>query len=223
MADILLKYFDNRLAKPKIKSKSKSGFVTISRQTGCNGNAIAAKLAAELGGQSKWKFINKEILEDSASKLNLKNSKISHLYSADNLSHADEIISAFSNRYYKSDKKLKNTIIEVIRHFASEGKIIIVGRAAVGITADMPKSLHIRLVAPLEWRINSLKKRKAFEGVDVEKFVLKHDKQKVAMIKRFCNKNIDEIPFDINLNCARFSQEQIVKLISMAAKMKAVL
>lgn len=223
MADILLKYFNERLEKPKIKTKTKSGFITISRQTGCNGNAIASRLATELSGQHKWKYINKEILEDSARKLNLKDSKISHLYSADNLSHADEIISAFSNRYYKSDKKLKNTIVEVIKHFAGEGKIIIVGRAAVGITADMPKGLHIRLVAPLEWRINSLSKRKAFEGVNVEKFVAKHDKQKAAMIKRFCNKNIEEIPFDINLNCARFNQEQIVSIIRMAAKMKAIL
>lgn len=223
MADILLKYFDKRLEKSKTVVKPKSGFITISRQTGCNGNAIAAKLALELSGRYKWKYINKEILEDSARKLNLNDIKISHLFSADNLSHADEIISAFSNRYYKSDKKLKNTIIEVIKHFATEGNIVIVGRAAVGITTDMPKGMHIRLIAPLEWRINSLKKRKTFDGIDVEKFISEHDKKKVAMIKRFCNKGMDEIPFNMSLNCAKFSQEQIVQIISLAVKMKDIL
>lgn len=219
----LLQYLEKRLSKQEIKSTKSGGFITISRQTGCNGNSIAAKLAMELTDQHKWKYINKEILEDSAHKLNLKDTKLRHLFSAANLTHANEIISAFSNRYYKSDKKLKNTIIEVIKHFAKDGNIIIVGRAAVGITSDMPHGLHIRLAAPLEWRINSLKKRKAFEGVDVEKFIIEHDKKKVAMIKRFCNKRLEEMPFDLSIKCDSFSQEQIVRIIRLAAEIKGII
>ena len=222
MADILLKYFNKRLEKSKTITKSKNGFITISRQTGCNGNAIAAKLAQELSGQHKWKYINKEILEDSAQKLNLEDSKIRHLFDADNLSHADEIISAFSNRYYKSDKKLKNTITNVIKHFAQEGNIIIVGRAAVGITLEIPNGIHVRLTAPLEWRINSLKRRKEFDRIDIKKFIAEHDKKKAYIIKRFCNVKFEEIPFDLTINCARYSQEQVVDLIIRAMKMRGL-
>lgn len=223
MADILLKYFDKRLDKSKTREQTKTGFITISRQTGCNGNSIAAKLASELSKKQKWKFINKEILESSASKLNIKDSKVRHLFSADNLSHANEIISAFSQRYYKSDRKLKNTIVEVIRNFAEDGNIIIVGRAAVGITANMQNGLHIRLEAPHEWRLNSLKERKVFERLDIEKFIAEHDKKKASMIKRFCNKNINDIPFHLSINCAHFTQEQIVRIIYMAAAMKGII
>jgi len=118
MPDIFLKYFEDRLSKTTKGTKSNAGFITISRQTGCNGNSIAAKLATQLSRQNKWKFINKEVLDESAKKLSLKKSKISHLFNAEHLSHADEILSAFSSRYYKSDRKLKKTVSDVIRHYA---------------------------------------------------------------------------------------------------------
>lgn len=222
MPQDLLKYFEKRLSKREIKAVKSGGFVTISRQTGCNGNSVAAKLVKKLSGQAKWKYINKEILEHSAQKLNLKNSKISHLFNADSLSHANEIISALSNRYYKSDRKLKNTITEVVRHFAMEGNIVIVGRAAVGITSKMSGGLHIRITAPLDWRINSLKRRKGFEDVDIKKFIDEHDKKKVNIIKRFCNVEFKEIPFDLILNCAHFNQDQMVELIVKAMKLRGI-
>ncbi len=222
MPNELLKYFEKRISADKIKLVKSKGFVTISRQTGCNGNSVAAKLVKKLSNQTKWKYINKEILEHSAQKLNLRNSKLNHMFDAESLSHANEIISAFSNRYYKSDRKLKNTITEVIKHYAMEGNIVIVGRAAVGITSEMSGGLHIRLTAPLEWRINSLKKRKGFEGVDVKKFITDHDKKKVNIIKRFCDVEFNEIPFDLTINCAHFNQDQIVEFIVKAMKLKGI-
>lgn len=223
MPQDLLKYFEKRLSTAKIKSSKNSGFVTISRQTGCNGSSVAIKLAKRLSKDTEWKHINKEILNESARKLDLKTSKISHLYDADRLTHADEILTALSNKYYKSDKKLKSTISQVVKHYAEEGNIIIVGRAAVGITSKIDGGLHIRLTAPLDWRINSLKKRRGFENVDIKKFIGEHDKKKANMIKRFCNVKLDEIPFDLVINCARFDEDKIVKIIHNAMLMKQII
>jgi len=223
MSQDLLQYFEKRLSTHKTKLSKKTGFVTISRQTGCNGSSIALKLARHLSNDTKWKHINKEILKESAKKLDLKASRISHLYDAERLTHADEILTAFSNRYYKSDKRLKNTISKVVKHFAREGNIIIVGRAAVGITSKIDGGLHIRLTAPLEWRINSLRKREGFEDVDIKKFIGKHDKKKANMIKRFCNVEFNEIPFDVVINCAKFDEDQIVKIIINAMQLKVII
>lgn len=217
----LTDYLEKRLAGNKKVFHESHPFVTISRQTGCNGNAIAVKLVRELSSPiSKWKYVNKEILAESAKKLNLTESRLMHFFNDEKLNHATEIIAALSHRYYKSDQKIKNTITELVKDYANEGRIVIVGRAAVGITLHIKKGIHIRLTAPLEWRIRHLKKRKDFEKIDVAKFISNHDTKKENLIKRFCNLKMDEVPFDLTINCSQFNQNQIVAIIINAMKIK---
>jgi cytidylate kinase len=217
----LLTYFDQRFDK-KSHPKTKAGtFLTISRQTGCNGSGIAADLVKNLRKENKtWKFINKEILEDSANQLKMDPSRIKYVFETKKRTHADDVISALSSRYYKSDKAVRKTITEVLRHYAEAGNVIMVGRAGVATTQDMQGGIHIRLIAPYSWRVNSLKRRKDFEDIDVEKFIKVHDKKKKNLIEDFCGKNINDIHFDLTINCASFNRQQLVDLIIEAMKMK---
>jgi cytidylate kinase len=209
----LKEYFEKRLSAKQQTEVSKSSFITISRQTGCNGNSIAVKLTKELSSKNKWKYINKEILSESAKQLDLSESQLIHLFKSEKLTHANEIIAALSHRYYKNDNKIKKTITEVVTDFAIEGNVVIVGRAAVGITSKLQRGLHIRITAPVDWRINALKKRKGFEDVDVVKFIQEHDIKKENLIQRFCNMKLEDVPFDLTINCSKFNQNQIVKII----------
>jgi cytidylate kinase len=224
MTDVLLEYFEKRLMVSETKRKTNPVFITISRQTACNGNQIAEKLSKRLSNINEaWKYINKEILEESSKKLKLKNSKLNNLFSAEHRSHVDEILSALSNRYYASDRKLKKTVSELIRHYAEEGNTIIVGRAGVGITKGMKGGMHIRLVAPLEWRIKALENRKGFENVDAESFIQENDKQKIKLLERLCGLKSDEIIFDMTLNCEVFEVDQIVDMIIKAVKIRSLI
>ena len=68
----LLTYFDNRFERPPLKKYEQGPFITISRQTGCNGTGIAKDIATALKAYGqKWSFINKEVLEESARKLKM--------------------------------------------------------------------------------------------------------------------------------------------------------
>jgi cytidylate kinase len=217
----LLSYFDQRFenkARPQVKS---GPFITISRQTGCNGSGIAADLVKVLKKEGKpWKFINKEILEESATKLKMDPSRIKYVFESKKRTHADDVIAALSSRYYKSDKVVRNTITKVLRHYAQVGHVIMVGRAGVATTEDMQGGMHIRLIAPYAWRVNSLKKRKSFENIAVEDFIREHDKKKKKLIEDFCGKNINEIEFDLTINCASFNRAQLIDLIVQAMWMK---
>jgi cytidylate kinase len=217
----LLTYFDQRFEK-KAHPKVKPGpFVTISRQTGCNGSGIAADLVRMLRKEGNpWKFINKEILEESANQLKLDPSRIRYVFETKKRTHADEVIAALSSRYYKSDKVVRSTITEVLRHYAKAGHVVIVGRAGVATTEDMDRGFHIRLIAPYEWRVNSLKKRKDFENISVEAFIREHDKKKKKLIEDFCGKTINDIEFDLTINCASFTRAQLIDLIMQALRMK---
>jgi cytidylate kinase len=219
----LLTYFDYRFSDSKHKQTGTGKFVTISRQTGCNGSGVAHDLVRALKSEGNmWKYINKEILEESAMQLRTNPSKISYVFESEKKTHADEVLSALSSRYYKSDKVVRKTITEVLRHYARVGNVIIVGRAGVATTADLPGGLHIRLIAPYEWRVNSLKSRKAFENTDVEAFIREHDAKKRKLIKDFCGHSVEEIEFDLTINTGTFTRQQVIDLILSAMKMKNI-
>jgi len=222
----LLTYFDQRFSKDVKKpvKKDPGPFITISRETGCNATSIAQELVKALNQYGKkWNYVNKEILEESARKLNLDEVKIEHIFEAEARTHLDEILGALSNRYYKSDKVVKKTISHVLRHFANQGNMVIVGRAGVATTRDIPNGLHVRLVAPYNWRVSSLKKRKAFDHVDVDKFIKEHDEKKKRLIEQFYGKKFQEIYFDLTINRETFSIHQSVSLIIEAMKLKGLI
>lgn len=220
----LLNYFDQRFNKQSIKKTEKGPFITISRQTGCNGTGIAVDLVKALKTKGKsWKYINKEILEASASKLKLDKSKIEYVFETKKKSHIDEVISALSSRYYKNDKIVRKTITEILQHYALEGNVIIVGRAGVATTSKSANGLHIRFVAPYEWRVSSLQKRKEFDNINIARFIKEHDAKKRKLIEDFCGKDINDIYYDLTLNCATFSRQHNIALILEAMKMKNLL
>lgn len=224
MPSNLQSYFENRLTKSKVPPSKKSVFITISRQTGCNGTGIAIDLVKALKAQGvTWTFMNKEVLEEAAHKLRIDPSKIQYVFENKKKSHVDEVLSALSSKYYKSDKTVRKTITEVIRHYAIDGNIIVVGRAGVATTSDLQGGLHIRFTAPYEWRLNALKKRSEFKNEDVAAFIKKHDVKKRMLIEDFCGKDLSEIQFDLSFNCAAFTRQQIISMIIDAMKWKKMI
>ena len=220
----LLSYFEKRVASPGKEHLKPAPFITISRQTGCNGNELALQIIKHLKLQhSVWRFINKEVLEESAKKLKMEESQIKYVFDTKEKSHIDEILAAFSNRYYKSDRVVRKTITEVLRHDARAGNIIIVGRAGVATTRNLPGGLHIRLIAPYAWRVNALKRRKAFENIDVASFIREHDAKKRKLIEHFAGEKISDIQFDLSFNCETFSKPQLVDMIVKAMEMKKMI
>ncbi len=146
MPNNLLSYFEQRLQKEKVKRSEFGPFITISRETGCNGTGVATDLVKALKGyKQSWKYINKEVLEESANQLRLNPSQIKYVFETRKTTHADEVLSAFSHKYYKSDKVVRKVITEVLKHYATIGNVILVGRAGVATTKDIPHGLHLRL------------------------------------------------------------------------------
>ncbi len=213
----LLTYFEKRFNRPEKQTKGSVPFITISRETGCGANELALQIIRALKRRGiEWKYINKEVLEESAKKLKLEESKIEYVFNTEEKTHIDEILFALSNKHYKSDRMVRKTISGVLRHFALEGNMIIVGRAGVATTSDLPGGLHIRLTAPFAWRVNAMKKRKTTAGRDVAAYVRKQDDHKRKLIEVFSGKKIEDVQLDLSFNCARFSKVQIASLVVAA-------
>ncbi len=155
----LTKYLDDWYKEEPAKNIYPGPVVTISRELGCPAKSLASSLTDHLNRLKKvyakdhpWRWISKEILQESARELEVDSSQIQHVFDYKSRGVLEDLLLAQSKDYYKSDLKIRTTIARVIRRFANEGNAIIVGRGGVAITRDIPKSLHVFLEAPLEWR-----------------------------------------------------------------------
>ena len=90
----------------------------------------------------------------------------------------DDIFSAHLTKYYKSDRRIRNTVGRVIRNIGIEGNVIIVGRGGVAITRDIPRSLHINLDAPMEWRAMRVSTKHNLSLEEAEKYANDVDKKR---------------------------------------------
>lgn len=221
MTNVLLEYIrkgHNEAQKEKQAYKPKP-IITISREYGCPSAETAGLLCEKINHElfSKnapaWRWVNKEVLEKSSSELNLEPEKIEYIFDNEQRSAVDEILAAFSNKYYKSDRKIRKTIQEVIETIAYQGNAIIVGRGGVAITRDHPNALHIRLSAPLEWRTERISKKYSLTEKEAKKRILDLDKKRLAFIGSFLKQEIDYSLFDLVINCKTFEPNEASALI----------
>lgn len=217
----LLHYFDHRFNKATTRTPNALPFITISRETGCGASQIARMLVRELKARgTNWKYVDKEILNESAEKLKIDPSKIKLVFNAVQKTHADEILMALSTRYYKSDGKVRKVIEDVVTHMASEGNVVLIGRGGVSITSELKNAIHVRLTAPRNWRIDTLSQRKKRSLEDIETFIDGNDKMRKRMITVFKKDILSDNQFDIEINCARFTKRQIVEIIMKVVEIR---
>jgi len=189
--------------------------ITISREAGCPAEEISEKIIDLIyqNTKEKWTCISKEILEKSSTELNLHPDKIKYVFKAEKKSMMDEVISAFSNKYYKSDKKIRTTIAKVVNNYAEEGKVVIIGRGGVAIAKDVDDSFHIRLQGPLKWKADIISKQKNIPLSEAENFVKDLDNKRKTLIESFCDQKFEDLLFDATFNCAKMSTDEIAGIV----------
>ncbi|MCK4677590.1 MAG: cytidylate kinase-like family protein [Bacteroidales bacterium] len=233
MENLLIKYMDDRYKFQKAFHKppaSEPGpVITISREAGCSANWLASKLREKLdaifyerGKEQTWKVVNKEIIEASAKELELHPSMIKHVFKGEKRAVIHDMLLSMSQKEYRTDFKIRKTIAGVIRSIANEGHAILVGRAGVAIAHDIPKSLHIKLQGPLQWRIGVISDKHGITQAEARKHVLEIDKSRVRLLEDFKKKS-ECIDFDTCLNCKNFSTEELIHLILKFLEIKRII
>lgn len=227
----LIKYMSDRLQEECGNEGQPGPIITISRLYGCPAKKIAQILTDQLTekmivkGYKKiqWKMITKEIMSESARELEVDPSKIKYVFDYEQKSLIDDIFSAHLNKYYKSDRRIRNTVGRVIRNIACEGYAVIVGRGGVAITRDIPLSIHINLEAPLEWRVLRASEKHNVSLEEAEKITKDIDKKRKQFREYFEGKNTDYTQFDITFNCMTLSTDEIVKIILKTAEIRKLI
>lgn len=233
MYNRLIDYMNRRIEgdfSPMTTPADAGPVITISRQTGCGASRIAWLVCEELNrkkfpthSESKWSFISREILQKSAEALNLDPRALKKVINDKDRGIMDQIVEALSSHSHKSDHKILKTIQEVIRQYGQKGNVVIVGRGGASFCSDIKRSLHIRLEAPEEWRIETIAKRLDFSKEFATEYVHKSDTEREMLVTRYFGHKPDNSVYDAELNRSRFTENEIVEIIVQLAVIKGII
>jgi cytidylate kinase len=214
MKNVFLQYFGSRLSTTDMDLAIKDpNIITISRQPGCNAKLIARLLREKFKPSDKWQLINRQILEESAKELDMEIHKVSTLLTSKQRGVFAEILDSFSTKQFKSDRKVKQTVFEMMESFMQENNTIIVGRGGIHICGHEPNTLHIRLTAPLDWRIKQIQKRYDMTREEAFTYVNEEQLKRDNFIASMQELSSYSRCFDVTINCSTFTIEQIVNII----------
>jgi len=216
MENLLREYLDRAFAERGIENPSQPGpVITISREFGCPSKLIAQQLTLMLnkrngeGKPRKWRFINKEVVEATARRLELNPTDVNFLLSSGGKGIIEDVLASFTTTYV-SNHRMRKTVSLVVRSIADQGYVVIVGRGGVGILQKHPNTVHVRLQAPQEWRVSEISKTRNLSTLESSKMVVEMDKKRKAFIEMMTGGKFHPYLFDVTFNCSSLKIDEIV-------------
>ncbi len=224
------KYLKERYEETVSRMPFPGPVVTISRELGCPAKRLAEKLTDNLNFQRRrggkeidWRWISKEIMEESAKELGMDLSEIQYVFEYKQFGVIEVLLLSHSRKFYKTDRQIRNTIAKVIKNFATEGNAIIVGRGGISLTRDIPKSMHIHLEAPLEWRALRTSEKHSLSLEDAKKYCNDIDKKREQFREYYEGKGNDYSRFDLKINCMTMTVDEIAEIIISSLSIRGII
>lgn len=190
-------------------------FLTISREPGAGGVPLAHRLAERLNAQAggDWSAWDQELVEKVSAEHHLKKDAVETI---DERPHTwlDDLVSSFSQHVTQSDVSVFKKVASTIRALATSGHAIIVGRGGRFITDGLAGGIHIRLIAPLEYRIRTTAESFNVSPAAAAKRLAEIDRNRTVFYRQFWpGKSLDPQNFTMTLNSAEMSLDEMVASI----------
>jgi cytidylate kinase len=163
--------------------------ITIEREYGCGGGAIAAELAERLD----WKLWDRVLTEEIARMANVDCSAVMRCDERMDSSFY-RLAKAFWRGSYERSSSLKNQAFDadcmvsmmeqIAPRIAREGNAIVVGRGAPYFFREQPDTFHVFLYAPRAEKIRRLL-RDGYTQSDAEELVDSVDRERIAFVRHY--------------------------------------
>ncbi len=185
--------------------------VTISRLTGAGGSEIARRVAEEfhmdvIGGQ-----IIQHVAESSK-----MSAKVVETLDEKAVTRIDSMInSMLVNRHLSPDVYFRH-LTRVIATISEHGNTVIVGRGANYILPK-EKTLRVRVIAPLEYRIQHFVKTRGMTRGEAQQYVERRDGDRLGFVKKYFKVDAaDPCHYDLVVNTEMLGIEGAVSTIAGA-------
>ncbi|HEX5398713.1 MAG TPA: cytidylate kinase-like family protein [Verrucomicrobiae bacterium] len=194
--------------------------VTISRQAGCGARIVAEKLARCLEARSSkpavpWMVYDRNLMEKVLEEHNLP-AHLARFLPEDRVSFVEDILTDLLQTYPASQTLVRHAA-ETILKLASVGNVILIGRGGNVITARLPNMFHVRLVAPLEMRIEHSHKSYGMSLSEARKFCVQEDLGRERYLKTYFHANVnDPLLYHLVINTGMVGFDGAAKIIADA-------
>ena len=141
--------------------------VTISREAGAGGEEIARILAKEL----KWKFLDREALEQLLAERGFSRVEF-EIY--------DEKKPGLWHRFSAERDRYLHYLRMVSYDFARRGGCVILGRGGQLLFRDIPGVLRVRVVAPLQDRVEAVREKFEYDERQARQAVQHEDNERAG-------------------------------------------
>lgn len=195
-------------------SKEKYPVITISREFGARGAALAEVLGREID----FKVWDKELLQAIAKELGSDNKFLKTLDERRRQA-VEDTVAGFLNNIQTNVSYLRS-LIRVVKTIEEHGNGIIVGRGANFICQN-PASFHVRVVCRLKDRIVGYAERENLRLDEVRHIVEQKDRERAEFINRNFHKDVSApSEYDLLINSKTFSLEEMAALVQQAYEKK---
>lgn len=224
----LKKYFEER-DRQKSLNLIPGPVITFSREYGCEANRLAAKLVRRINEyrptlkRHPWSIISKEILEDSAKILGISPQQVDQRILLHSSNIVNEIFSPYNHHYNITDRIILEKVREIILTYSKRGNIIIVGRGGSIVTQKFSNTLHVRLIASIDWRTKKIAKDQGIHYNEAWQVVQHFDETRTLWMEHLSGKRYDESLFDLILNVQTMSEDEMVEVIIRSMQMRRLI
>ncbi len=194
--------------------------ITISRQAGSGSYEVSKNLISILQSKTKnpeipWTYFNRDLIAKVIEDFKLP--KVFACYIAEgNYNHISDAVSELLG-VKPSEWTIVHKSTEIILQLARFGKTIIVGRGSTVITSKLPNCFHVRLVAPIENRLNHVQEVLNYSKSKAIEYIKKEDANRKKYLKSHFFRDLDDATlYHLTLNMGKLSLDESASLIAEA-------
>lgn len=194
--------------------------VTISRQAGCGALVVAEKLADYLQAHAPaeacpWTVFDRNLIDKVLEDHGLP-AYLAKFLPEDRVSELSDLIADVFG-VHPSSKTVVQKTVETVRKLAQAGNVILIGRGATVVTARMPRVLHVRIVAPLEQRIEHCIEAYQMKRAEARKFCPTEDRARRRYLKKYFGVDAnDPLQYHLIINTGQVSYAEAARIIGDA-------
>jgi cytidylate kinase len=188
---------------------------TLSREFGCQAyplaEALTRRLNARVAGEP-WVVIGQQILDEVAKLSGYSVEQIGK--SQDTPPSLKAIFSMFLDSSRAEETAVFAHMRNVVYGFAKRGNCVLVGHGSVAAAQDLPNCIHLRLIAPYEFRVQKIMRTHNLSQTEAEQFIALHQQQRDDYIKRLTSGRIDDpLLYHLVINNSRLGVEAMAALV----------
>ncbi len=191
--------------------KKPASVITVSRDPGSGGTAIARRLAAALG----MDLVSGQIIQRVADSAEMSEKVVASLDEKQITRRDDWITSLFEVRHLWPDSYLRH-LTKVVGTVGRHGNAVILGRGA-NFMLPPEETFRIRLIGPRETRIDRVMKDKKVSRDNAEEYVVRTESNRSAFVRKYFHADItDPAHYDMTLDTSRLGIEGTVECVKDA-------